>query len=190
MLNLVAALMAAADEFREFVQTYFDRGRIVAGGNFGKYPLYIVLATVEVAEKLFDRSPLFQHRNEPFAQSLLLGAQSVDARLQIAAVVAVLLDLRHALRLGKPLRDRVDGGLGIGAGEMMHRRIGVDLGPRQFFHAPAHATEPQFERVVRLALAQQRVGQPKCRGDEYERDEDDEEPGELLRQRLGAERPE
>ncbi len=111
-------------------------------------------------------------------------------RLQVADLVAAFLNLRRAFGLGEALRDRTEGGLRIGAGEMMHRRVGVDLQLRQFAHAVAHAAEPQFKRGVCALLAQQSVDEPKRRGNEQERNEDDQEPGKLLRQRLGAERPE
>ena len=92
-----------------------------------------------------------------------------------------------AFRVGQPLRDRTDGAFRIGAGEVMHRRVGVDLRLGQFAHALAHAAEALLKRVVGAALAQQGVGEPKRRGDQRQWNKNDQEPGKLLRQWLGAE---
>ena len=65
--------------------------------------------------------------------------------------------------------------------------LGIDLRLRQVLHALPYTAEPQFERGGRLALADHGVAQPERGWDERERDQNDDEPGELLRQRLGAE---
>ena len=75
----------------------------------------------------------------------------------------------------------------IGAGEVMHRRVGVDLRLGQFANALAHAAEALLKRVVGAALAQQGVAEPQRRGDQRQWNENDQEPGKLLRQWLGAE---
>ena len=188
LLDVVAALVAAANEFHQIVQTHLDRGGVVAADDLGKRPLDVALAAIEVGEQLFDRPSFLQHGNEPIAQSLLAGAQFIDARLQVAAdLAAAFLHLRHAFRIGQPLRDRADGAFRIGAGEVMHRRIGVDLRLGQFAHALAHAAEALLERVVGAALAQQGVGEPERRGDQRQWNENDQEPGKLLRQWFRAE---
>ena len=69
----------------------------------------------------------------------------------------------------------------------MNRRVGVDLRLGQFAHALAHAAEALLKRVVGAALAQQGVGEPQRRGEQRQWNENDQEPGKLLRQRLGAE---
>ena len=165
LLDVVAALVAAADEFHQIVQTHLDRGGVVAAGDLGKRPLDVVLAAVEVGEQLFDRPSFLQHRNEPIAQSLLAGAQFIDARLQVRRSRCGFPEPAPTRsRFGEPLRDRADGAFRIGAGEMMHRRVGVDLRLGQFAHALAHAAEPQLKRVVGAALAQQGVASQSAEG--------------------------
>ena len=63
--------------------------------------------------------------------------------------------------------DLTDGGLWIGAGEMVYRRVGVDLQLRQFTHAAANAAEPQLERrpFARCRLSKAST-QPERRGND------------------------
>ena len=125
-------------------------------------------------------------RNQAFAQPLLLGTHIVDAGLQIADFVAALLDLRQALGLREPLLHRADGVFRVGAGKVVHRRLGIDLGPCEFLHPLPYAAKPQFERVGHFALPYQRIAKPQRGGDERERDQDDYEPSQLMQRRLGA----
>ncbi len=107
-LDLIAASVAVFDEFHQFFQTNVKMNRVVTACDLRQRPLDIGLAVVNVGEKLLDRPPFLEHRNEPLLQRLLLGADLVDAGLQIADLVAALLDLREALRFGKPMLHSAD----------------------------------------------------------------------------------
>ena len=116
-----------------------------------------LLAAIKLGEKLLDRAPCLEHRSEPLAAAPAAGRGFVNARLEIAGLIAALLDLREALRLREPPLQRVDGVFRIGAGEMMHGGFGIDLRFCQLLDALAHAVQPQLERFGRLALPHQRV---------------------------------
>ena len=119
---------------------------------------------------------------------MLLAADGIDARLQVADLVALLLHQRHALGFAEPLLHRADRIFRIGAGEMMHRRVGVDLRLCQFLGALAHAVEPQLERLRRLALAHQGVAEPHRRGQQNQRHQHDDRPRHFVEQGLGPQR--
>ncbi len=120
----------------------------------------------------------------------MLGAQRVDARLQIADLVAALLDLHRALRLGEPLRDRADGLFRIGAGKVMHRRIGIDLRLGQSFTPCRTPSRRSSSASAALRCRTSASHSHNADGSMSERHEHDQEPGQLVRQRLGAERVE
>ena len=189
-LDAVATLMALPDELRQLLQAKVERRRIVAAGDFGKRALDVVLAGVELKEQPLDRAAVLQHRREALLQRLLLAADGVDARLQVADFVALRLHLGDALGFGQPLLHRADRIFRIGAGEMMHRRVGIDLRFRQFLDALAHAVEPQLERLCRLALAHQGVAQPHRRGQQNQRHQHDDRPRHFVEQGLGPQRGE
>ena len=165
-----------------------DRDRVVAARNLRKRVVDVALAAVELGEQLFDGSAFLEHRNEALAQRLLLRPQRIDTRLQVADLVAGLLDLRRPLGFRKPLRHRADGVLRIGARQMMNRRVGIDLRLDQRLDALANAAKPHLERIRRLALPDHRIAEPQRRWDERDGNKDDQEPSQLLRQRLAAKR--
>ena len=70
---------------------------------------------------------------------------------------------------------------------MRHRRFGFDLRLHQCLDALPYAVEPQFKRLRRLALPNQRFAQPDRGRNKHQRDEHDDDPGELGEKRLRGE---
>jgi hypothetical protein len=180
--------VALPDELRQLSQAKVERRRIVAAGDFGQRPLDVVLAGVELEKQPLDRAPVLKHRRKPFLQRLLLTADGVDARLQVADLVALLLHLHDTFGIAEPLPHRADGIFRVGAGEMVHRRVGIDLRFCQFLDAQAHAVEPQLERLRRLALAHPGAAEPHRRRQQNQRHQRDDRPRHLVQHGLGPQR--
>ena len=152
VFDLIAAKIALPDKFRKIFQPQIQSGAVVAAGDLGKRPLDVALAAVKLREKLLDRAPGVEHRSKALLQRLLLGANGANARFEIDRLVAALLNLGEALRLGNPPLQCGDGVFGIAAGEMGHVGFGVDLCLAQILHARPRAVQAHFERRRRLAL--------------------------------------
>ena len=165
--------MAALDELDHVLEADIESDRVVGAGELIERPLEIVLVGVQLHEDLLDPAAFLEHGPEPILQHPLLGADVVDAGLKIDGLVAGALDLRKALGLGQPRLDRGHSVFGVGAGELVDARLGVDLGLDQAPHAVAYAKKPGGQRLRRPPLKHQLIREPdggKDQRQRYERD--------------------
>ncbi len=179
--------MTLSNELRHLLQIDVERDGIVSADDICKRTLDIALPAVEVAEMSLDRPSLLKYRRQPILQRFLLGADFLDARGEVADLVAAILNLRDALGLAEPLFHGAESILRIGAGEVSHRRFRLALRLAQRLYALPHAIEPQLQRPRRLALPHHRFAEPDRRRDKEKRDKDDHRPGELGDKRLRPE---
>jgi hypothetical protein len=143
-------------------------------------PLDVTLRAFVVGEQLLDRSPLGDGFAQLLFQSVLAGADLRDRGLELAAVAQPQMLAQVLFGLGEPLLHLAQARIRDGAAELACRPVDVLLR----FLDP----QPALQDLQRVALPRELLVRPEGGRQRRHRRDDHYDPGQLLDDRLRAQR--